>query len=186
MRCGKNDGISRVDKERMFVLYYRHSKTHGFCGKEAGEIMRESMLENEAAEAACADMPCAGDFVEAGFAGCATADTIRRFGWERILHGLRALSLGSSAAALAREAARLYVPEVWRRLLGMIAEGSVPAVKLYMELCKDAEPEPSHGAPYGEEAAIRQLREAIFSPQTGLADEQTTGGGSAREVTVGG
>ena len=68
----------------------------------------------------------------------------------------------------------------------MIREGSVPAVKLYMELCKDAEPEPSHGAPYGEEAAIRQLREAIFSPQTGLADEQTTGGGSAREVTVGG
>lgn len=176
MRCGKNDGISRVDKERMFVLYYRHSKTHGFCGKEAGEIMRESMLENEAAEAACADMPCAGDFVEAGFAGCATAETIRRFGWERILHGLRALSLGSSAAALAREAARLYVPEVWRRLLGMIAEGSVPAVKLYMELCKDVsggEREPESR----EIGAIRQLREAIFTDAPPSAEPGTEGCG---------
>ncbi len=137
-------------------------------------------------EPMAAEEPCAGDFVRAGLSGSATVDTIRRYGWHAILDRLRTGSLGRDAAALARETARLFAPEVWRSLFDMIREGSVPAVKLYMELCKDAEPEPSHGAPYGEEAAIRQLREAIFSPQTGLADEQTTGGGSAREVTVGG
>lgn len=158
------------------MIYYRHRKTHGFRGKEAIGIMRESILENAPDGV---DAPCAGDFVEAGFAGCATVETIRRFGWEAILHGLRALSLGSSAAGLAREAARLFVPEVWHRLLGMIAEGSVPAVKLYMELCKDA----SGGereAENRETGAIRQLREAIFACDP--ASDRAGGGAEVSDV----
>ena len=88
---------------------------------------------------------------------------------------------------LARETARLFAPEVWRSLFDMIREGSVPAVKLYMELCKDTERETAHGAVYGEEGAIRALREAIFSPRESADDSDAgEGDGMPREVIVGG
>ena len=58
----------------------------------------------------------------------------------------------------------------------MIAEGSVPAVKLYMELCKDVsggEREPESR----EIGAIRQLREAIFTDAPPSAEPGTEGCG---------
>ena len=120
--------------------------------------------------------PCAGDFVRAGLSGSATVDTIRRYGWHAILDRLRTGSLGRDAAALARETARLFAPEVWRSLFDMIREGSVPAVKLYMELCKDVsggEREPETR----ETGAIRQLREAIFTDTPPSAEPGTEGSG---------
>ena len=130
-------------------------------------------METEAETAT--EVPCAGDFVEAGFAGCATTDTIRRFGWEAILAGLRRVSLGSASASLAREAARLFVPEVWRRLLGMIADGSVPAVKLFMELCRETSGDAQDGG-IREDGVVRQLRDAIFAGNPGSAAEARSGG----------
>ena len=56
-----------------------------------------------------------------------------------------------------------------------------------MELCKDTERETAHGAVYGEEGAIRALREAIFSPRESADDSDAgEGDGMPREVIVGG
>lgn len=153
----------------------------------AAEAAEERTETDAAARAAMAGDALTGEFIRAGLSGRATVDTILHYGWHAILDRLRTGSLGRDAAVLARETARLFAPEVWRSLFDMIREGSVPAVKLYMELCKDTERETVHGAVYGEEGAIRALREAIFSPRESADDSGAgEGDGMPREVIVGG
>ena len=155
--------------------------------RESAVCAEERTETDAAARAAMAGDALTGEFIRAGLSGRATVDTIRHYGWHAILDRLRTGSLGRDAAVLARETARLFAPEVWRSLFDMIREGSVPAVKLYMELCKDTERETAHGAVYGEEGAIRALREAIFSPRESADDSGAgEGDGLPREVIVGG
>ncbi len=167
--------------------YMENAAADRETGRETGgEIRTEEWPE---IDAETAENACAGDFIRAGLSGTATVDTIRRYGWRAVFDRLRGGSLGRDAASLARETARLFAPEVWRSLFDMIREGSVPAVKLYMELCKDTERENSHGAPYGEDGAIRELREAIFFPRCPADAHTGTDGfahGENTEVSIGG
>lgn len=119
------------------------------------------------------------EFVRAGLSGCPTTETIGHIGWDRLFSRIRSAAVGGDAARLARETARLFIPEVWRHLLDMIRKGSVPAAKLYMELCRD-DAGGEDTLCCREDGAVRALREEIFLPgfPPGIREEDTEENGS--------
>ncbi len=113
------------------------------------------------------------EILESGFGGegdlrtlrdsLAAKDQLDKAGWEDLL---RDGTLSGEVLRLGRAMAELYAPWVWASLLAETKDGSIPAMKLYFELCKARE---SEGGGVGMDSGIQALRQAIFQQPGGTA-----------------
>ena len=80
-----------------------------------------------------------------------------------MLTWLRDASFGSAIVQMAREYAGMYAAEIWERLLSLVREGNIQAIKLYFELWKDVRINPAQGfAAAQTNAEMVCLREDVF------------------------
>ena len=105
--------------------------------------------------------------LEAGFAGGESLTAVREkldIDGETWESWLRDGGVPGDVVTLARAMAEMHAPWVWSSLLGLTGEGSIPAMKLYFELCKEKQM-PSAGGmlPDGE---IDLLRREILGADT--------------------
>lgn len=101
--------------------------------------------------------------LEAGFAGGESLTAVReKLGidgetWEA---WLRDGGVPGDVVTLAKAMAEMCAPWVWSSLLGLTREGSIPAMKLYFELCREKQlPEAGRVQPDRE---ILMLRQAVL------------------------
>lgn len=114
------------------------------------------------------------EVLEAGFAGGESLTSLReKLGidgetWER---WLRESGMPGDMVSLARAMAEMCAPWVWSSLLGLTREGSIPAMKLYFELCREKTPAaPAETA--GEQQIVMLRREILeAAPDTPAAGE---------------
>ncbi|MBE6614567.1 MAG: hypothetical protein E7631_04595 [Ruminococcaceae bacterium] len=103
------------------------------------------------------------EILEAGFAGGESLTSLReKLGidgetWER---WLRDGGMPGDIVSLARAMAEMCAPWVWSSLLGLTKEGSIPAMKLYFDLCRERAPASVSGMPGDREVAM--LRREIL------------------------
>lgn len=108
------------------------------------------------------------EVLETGFAGGISLGALReKLGidgetWER---WLRDGGMPGDMVSLSRAMAEMSAPWVWASLLSLTKEGSVPAMKLYFELCKEKHP-PGAGD-YGPDRELLNLRQEIFETPEG-------------------
>ena len=114
------------------------------------------------------------EVLEASFAGGQSLASLReKLGidgetWER---WLREGGVPGDMVTLARAMAEMCAPWVWASLLGLTRDGSVPAMKLYFELCRDRTPAASAETAGDRQIAMlrREIREA--APGGSAAEE---------------
>ena len=88
---------------------------------------------------------------------------------------LREGGMPGDLVSLSKAMAEMCAPWVWASLLEMTKDGSVPAMKLYFELCKGRET--AVGSDSTGEREILALRQEIFGGQSGgLTDSGTEAG----------
>ncbi len=92
--------------------------------------------------------------------GLAAQDKLVREDWEDLL---RDGALSGEVLRLGRAMAELYAPWVWAALLSETREGSIPAMKLYFELCKARDTGREGEGGMGIDGGIQALRQAIFA-----------------------
>ncbi len=110
------------------------------------------------------------EILEKGFGGegdlrtlrdcLAAKDCLALEDWEALL---RDGSLSGEVLRLGRAMAELYAPWVWAALLSETREGSIPAMKLYFELCKGRDTAREGEGGMGIDGGIQALRKAIFA-----------------------
>lgn len=166
-------------QRRFFVVYYRHSKNKrleniSYCPMQTkGGVCLEKQ-ENPVAvqagadtcsvvDAGAADTSILQQMLDCGFAGdediAAFRERLGLFGdtWEG---WLRDGVLPGELVRLSRSMAEMCAPWVWSSLLKLTEDGSVPAMKLYFDLCKaEAAGTETSAGPGGE---ILRLRREIF------------------------
>ena len=106
--------------------------------------------------------------LDAGFAGGGSITELRdRLGidgdtWEA---WLREGGMSGALVSLSKAMAEMCAPWVWASLLEQTKDGSVPAMKLYFELCRE-KPSAASSAVSGD-PEILALRQEIFGRQGG-------------------
>ncbi len=119
----------------------------GFCGEGDLRTLRDCLADSDR-------MP--------------EQDKPAREGWEEVL---RDGNLSGEVLRLGRAMAELYAPWVWAALLGETKNGSIPAMKLYFELCKTRDTSrDSEAGGVGIDGGIQALRQAIFAKPGSGAD----------------
>lgn len=127
------------------------------------------MEANEKGEAVCSQQQVLQKLLDTGFTGemdmAAFRERLSLDGdiWEGWLREGR---LPGEVVRLSKGMAEMYAPWVWASLLKLTADGSIPAMKLYFELCKQDTTAVATGLPDGE---ILQLRREIFDERAGEA-----------------
>lgn len=164
---GTETGDRRYSQKGGLFLHLKNEQMICFeeNNRKCAQEKESGCTENVTVQDTNASEISAETLVEAGLCGRSTAETLGKWGWERIFRRLRRDTVG--VETLARETARLYIPEVWRQLLDMIRKGSVPAVRLYMELCRETG---GGESTLREDGAIRELREQIFRAEESDGD----------------
>ena len=147
-------------QNKCFVLYYSHRKTPVL--NTAGERRTQGILEENKQKEILQKM------LDAGFAGgCSVTELRDRLGidpdtWEALL---REGGVPGMLVSLSKSMAEMCAPWVWASLLEQTKDGSVPAMKLYFELCREKQAET--GSSSGGSAEILALRQEIFGRQGG-------------------
>jgi hypothetical protein len=101
--------------------------------------------------------------LEAGFAGGESLTAVREklnIDGETWESWLRDGGVPGDVVTLARAMAEMCAPWVWASLLGLTRDGSVPAMKLYFELCREKTPAAS--ADTAGDRQIAMLRHEIL------------------------
>lgn len=155
-------------QNKCFVLYYRHKEKHPFSAAD-GRKGEDYGLDADKQKEVLRQM------LDTGFGGGDSLAELReRLGidgetWEA---WLREGGMPGDLVSLSKAMAEMCAPWVWASLLELTRDGSVPAMKLYFELCKEKGGPAAGGS---GEREIAMLRQEIFGGQTTGAAEAGEG-----------